>query len=115
MKDILGWTTKEQSKQLIAAGIVPKTHDMHYFLSSGIYQLRCTNHPAVAMNLFSYRNDFVIPIWSLGRLIELMESFEGTKVSYDDGSWTVKQGDICCVGECLPEVCIECLNKRKNN
>lgn len=113
MKDILGWTTKEQSKQLLKAGIVPKTHDMHWFKVKGFYDLRCSTHPAVAQNLFAFRSGYVIPCWSLGRLIELMESFDGTKVTYDDGSWTVKQGDIQCVGECLPDVCTEFLSKRK--
>ena len=113
MKDIKGWTTREESKSLIKAGLAAKAHDMHYYYANGIFQLRCTAHLAVKDNLFSYRNGLVIPCWSLGRLIELAESYEGAKVSYDDHCWVIKQRDIRCVGESLPEVMIEFLKRRK--
>lgn len=103
MKKIIGWTTREQASVLNEAGLSRKTADMSLWISEGKEYIYA--HEPDDPNIYA--------CWSLGRLIELAESYEGAKVSYDDHSWQIRQGDIHCIGESLPDVMVEFLKKRK--
>lgn len=103
MKNILGWTTREQAQILVEAGLSRKTADMSIWISESKQYVY--GHSPDDSNC--------IPCWSLGRLIELVESYESAKVSYDDHSWQIRQGDIHCIGESLPDVMAEFLKRRK--
>ena len=71
----LGWTTIEQSKQLLEAGLDENTADMYYFLdptpAGNIYHLTIIQ---VAFGVRSIPNysEGDIPCWSLGKLIDLL-------------------------------------------
>ena len=62
------YTTLEESKALVDAGLDPKTADMHYTLAEdySIFILYADNEVA--------HNDRVIPCWSLAALLNLLES-----------------------------------------
>ena len=74
------YTTIEESKQLIEAGLDPKTSDMYYsFMGEHIKEAKSedfTIHVGTAYtikdNHFSYRYGYVIPCWSLAALLELL-------------------------------------------
>lgn len=73
MKQQLGWTTLEQSKKLIEAGLDPNTADMYYYKD----QLCLIYGDSNYNNIFElFDSDGVssnlTPCWSLGKLIELM-------------------------------------------
>lgn len=58
----LGWTTLEEAKQLVKAGLPVETADMHYWLAEGreyVYTGKCSDSNG-------------IPCWSLGALINLL-------------------------------------------
>ena len=80
-------TTIEQSKHLLELGLDPKTADITY---EGT-QLKVGLDNAITGNLFSFRNGYVIPAWSLSALLEVMPSNIGdydlyiTKHKYVDG------------------------------
>ena len=65
MKEQLGWTTLEQSKKLVEAGLDPNTADMFYT------SLNMHKTPWV-WNSKPFLHPADVPCWSLGRLIELM-------------------------------------------
>ena len=69
----LGWTTLEEAKQLMEAGLDPNTADMYYEKTEEEPRWKSITgkDSAIAMNLFSYRNGYVVPCWSIGALIEL--------------------------------------------
>lgn len=115
MKNNLGWTTIEQAKQLVMYGLSVRTHDMHWEEDTWSNEITLINGHSSAIDTFSlgYREGYLIPCWSLGRLIEIAESYQGAKVSYDDHCWLIKQGDIHCIGESLPDVMVELLKRRK--
>ena len=72
------YTTIEQSKKLIELGLDPKTADMYYEQEIGrktdmpYYAVKVGKSLAIEQNLFSFRNGYEIPCWSLGALIDLM-------------------------------------------
>lgn len=115
MKNILGWTTIEQAQQLVMYGLSVRTHDMHWEEDLLTAKITLKNEHCSAIDTFSlgYRDGYLVPCWSIGRLIEIAESYEGAKVSYDDHSWQIRQGDIHCIGESLPDVMAEFLKRRK--
>lgn len=77
-KQIMNYTTIEQSKKLIELGLDPDTADMWYEQIAedlgGPVQWKAFvgKNSAIQYNLFSYRKGYIIPCWSLGALIELM-------------------------------------------
>lgn len=103
MKNILGWTTRDQAQTLVEAGLSRKTADMSLWISEGKEYIYAQEPDDP--NMYA--------CWSLGRLIELAESFDGAKVSYDDHCWQIRQGEIHSIGESLPDVFAEFLKKRK--
>lgn len=72
-EEILGWTTIEQSNKLVDSGLDPNTADMSYEKESNRseWKISCGKNIAIRDNLFSYRNKYVIPCWSLGKLIKI--------------------------------------------
>lgn len=61
-KHPLGWTTLEEAKQLVEAGLPVKTADMYYWLAEGkeyVYTGKCSDSNG-------------IPCWSLGALVQLL-------------------------------------------
>lgn len=84
-----GWTSIEQCRSLMEAGLDPKTSDMFYAqVAEGLgdpfeWKVFCGKHPAVESNLFSFRNGNVIPCWSMGALIELMGDWHWNDKGYD--------------------------------
>lgn len=71
------FTTLEQSKRLLELGMPAWTSDCFYEYSSGnlseawVYKLFVGESEAIKNNLFSFRNGYTIPCWSVGRLIEI--------------------------------------------
>lgn len=74
-------TNLEQSKELQALGLDPLSADLHllkgntdgYVVQFGINPIR--------VNLFGFRNGYIVPCWSMGRLVEMIydidrENFE---------------------------------------
>lgn len=67
----LGWTSLEQAKKLVEAGLDVKTADMSYTVASitiAEYKISCKPYT----QLESYWFDFSIPCWSLGVLISML-------------------------------------------
>ena len=73
MEKSLGWTTIEQSKKLVEAGLNPDTADMSY-LGSNNAELSLASYSDANERFKDKKSDFfkVTPCWSLGRLIGLI-------------------------------------------
>lgn len=73
------YTTVEQSKKLLKLGLDVKTHDMFYEQEIGrntdmpYYAVKVGSSIAIEQNLFSYRNELVIPCWSVGALLDVLD------------------------------------------
>lgn len=83
MNTHFGWTTLEQSKKLVEAGLDPNTADMHYCFEEGEgleeYDIDEITREHCILDVkgeYAYDEEYMkkhmIPCWSLGRLIELM-------------------------------------------
>ena len=75
----IGWTSLEQSICLVTCGMEPKSADMHYeaqFDEFGylLYEWRLVaeKSKAIENNLFSWRQRYEEPCWSLGKLISII-------------------------------------------
>lgn len=66
----MNYTSIEQSKQLIEAGLDPNTADMSFY--DGIPQLDSYKFNKLHEELMGRTNIEVLPCWSIGALIELM-------------------------------------------
>ena len=79
------YTTLEESKQLIEAGLDVNTQDMYYqqccSMLTGKYEWKpfIGEHLATRENLFSYRNGYIIPCWSLAALLDIINN---SNISY---------------------------------
>jgi hypothetical protein len=77
----MNYTSIEQSKILLELGLNPKTADMYYkqIVSNRTdmpyYDIIIGHSFAVEQNLFSFRNDYEIPCWSVGALLDIMPPF----------------------------------------
>ena len=75
---LYNYTDVEQSKRLMAAGLDPKTADMHWTTETGrstggqYYKPMLGWSPAVYQNLFSFRNGYELPCWSFPALFALL-------------------------------------------
>lgn len=80
MKNNLGWTTIEQSKKLIKAGLDIETADM-YYCTTTLTGKEYFDTPMCGKDDNSCPEEFTpsIPCWSLGRLIDLMPRTIETK------------------------------------
>lgn len=78
-------TTIEQSKKLLESGLALDTSDMYYEKIKSEddewHKLGYGTHPAIRMELFSFRNGLVIPAWSFAALWDIM-SKSGIKYDY---------------------------------
>jgi hypothetical protein len=77
----VGWTSLEQSICLVTCGLDPKSADMHYeaqFDEFGypLYEWRLVAEKSrgIEENLFSWRQKYEEPCWSLGKLISIISS-----------------------------------------
>ena len=74
------YTTIEESKQLIEAGLDVNTQDMYYqqccSMLTGEYKWKpfIGEHLAIRENLFSYRNGYTMPCWSLAALLNIIDN-----------------------------------------
>jgi len=77
----LGWTTIEESRRLVEAGLNPETADMHYTLSEdeSYYILYADNEVA-------HDSIRIVPCWSLGALLRLMPEIHGERPKLDTSS-----------------------------
>lgn len=68
----LGWTTIEEGKKLIEAGLDPETADMEYpqmyYEENGYYEVPSVREKNVEIGTS-------IPCWTLGRLLSLMPEY----------------------------------------
>ena len=77
-------TTIKQSKKLLELGLDPITSDMYWGLKGSLmhpsdeYELNIGRDPAIEHNLFSYREGYTIPAWSLSALLEIMPKVDDT-------------------------------------
>lgn len=67
-------TTREQSEKLLALGVNPETADMSIPIKDNP-NLNCSARPYNDWNGYWKHNKFVIPAWSLSRLLEMMPPF----------------------------------------
>lgn len=97
------WTTVKESKHLIELGVDVKTHDMyHEKIAHGLvepfeWETFVGQNAAIMDDLFSYRNGYTLPCWSLGALIDLMKPIDGNTYSITgtlDGSAFVQFEDV---------------------
>lgn len=92
------FTTAEQSKRLLELGVPADSADCYWQLRSDSlaenWEYRCYigTSPAIKDNLYSYRNGYTIPCWSVGRLIEILEIILGSP--WSDKELLGKQGTL---------------------
>lgn len=67
-------TTREQSYKLLTLGLKPETADMSIPIKDNP-NLYCSARPYNDWNGYWKHNRFVIPAWSLSRLLEMMPLF----------------------------------------
>ena len=67
------YTTIAQSMQLLDLGLNPKTCDKSYWLNEQKeWELKDEQDVAITHDLFSFRNHYVYPCWSVGALLDLI-------------------------------------------
>lgn len=78
------FTTIEQSKKLLELGIPANSADCYWEQCSdsltGDWEYKCFvgKSSAIKNNLFSFRNGYTVPCWSLGNLIKIYMSCIGS-------------------------------------
>lgn len=93
----LGWTTIEQSKNLLKAGLDPNTADMYYSAYITYANGKPVKEPKYDLIAYPYKDrssmvvgftkvDY-IPCWSLGALSELVPD-EEPLFTKSEGTWT---------------------------
>lgn len=92
------FTTPEQSKRLLELGVPADSADCYWQFQSDTlteswgYRCHIGTSPAIKNNLYSYRNGYTIPCWSVGRLIEILEIILGSP--WSDKELLGKQGTL---------------------
>lgn len=80
------FTSVEQSKKLIELGVPPNSADCYWEFCSDKFGESCEydffvgENAAIKNNLLSFRNEYVVPSWSVGRLIDIINN--STKLGY---------------------------------
>lgn len=68
----IGWTTIDEAKRLVAAQVDLNSADMSYVGGPFTWTLSAVPSIAVKNNLFSFRQGYEWPCWSLGALLQLI-------------------------------------------
>lgn len=68
----IGWTTIDEAKRLMAANVDLKSADMSYVEWPSGWTLSTSPSLAVQKKLFSFRQGYELPCWSLGALLDLL-------------------------------------------
>lgn len=68
----IGWTTIDEAKRLVAAQVDLNSADMSYVEGPFTWTLSTVPSIAVKNNLFSFRQGYEWPCWSLGALLNLL-------------------------------------------
>lgn len=68
----IGWTTIDEAKRLVAAHVDLNSADMSYVEGLFTWSLSAVPSIAVKNNLFSFRQGYEWPCWSLGVLLQLL-------------------------------------------
>ena len=68
----IGWTTIDEAKRLVAAQVDLNSADMSYVEGPFTWTLSAVPSIAVKNNLFSFRQGYEWPCWSLGALLQLL-------------------------------------------
>ena len=83
----LGWTTLEEAKKLVDAGLDPSTADMCYIIDDETKKYR---EVPIALPYTNYTaKEFYIPCWSLGALKNIVEEELGKDFSCENGEWII--------------------------
>lgn len=90
----MGWTTLEESKLLVEAGLDPNTSDLCYCYDydKSDFELTIAGFANVIIPRYSYNNSVYerkIPCWSLGALKNIVEEEFGKDFSYENGEWVI--------------------------
>ena len=68
----IGWTTIDEAKRLVAAQVDLNSADMSYVEGPLGWALSTSPSLAVKKNLFSFRQGYERPCWSMGALLQLL-------------------------------------------
>lgn len=68
----IGWTTIDEAKRLVAAQVDLNSADMSYVGGPFTWTMSTVPSVAVKNNLFSFRQGYEWPCWSLGALLQLL-------------------------------------------
>lgn len=86
------YTTIEQSDKLVALGLDPQTCDMSYWMDiNNQFRIQPYKDGAITNNLFSFRNGYIKPCWSLVALLNLIPDFEITTNTVNKYGMTYRQ------------------------
>jgi hypothetical protein len=102
----LGWTTIEQSKQLLEAGLDKDTADMYYLRVVGDSIVPIDeNNSIIQINgwngyhYYDYSQEDVLQCWSLGKLLDLMPKDDAIQWELSVGTYRISDGidenDFC--------------------
>ena len=75
---LYNYTDVAQAEQLVKLGLDPTTADMYYKQvrseQTGMpyYMVRTGQSPAIQQNLYSFRNGYIIPCWSVAALFAVL-------------------------------------------
>lgn len=68
----IGWTTIDEAKRLMAANVDLNSADMSFVEGPSGWTLSTSPSLAVQKKLFSFRQGYELPCWSLGALLDLL-------------------------------------------
>ena len=89
----LGWTTIEEAKKLVEAGLDPNTADMCYLSYKGFddkdFRVYGVDAKAYKEKKRETKEFDYVPCWSLGALKNIVEEELGKDFSYENGEWII--------------------------
>jgi hypothetical protein len=118
----IGWTTIDEAKRLVAAQVDLNSADMNYVGGPFTWTLSAVPSIAVKNNLFSFRQGYEWPCWSLGALLQLIPkqivlygvTFYLVVIANEKSQWSICYANPDCIEpffsfekETLVEACIE--------
>ena len=117
-----GWTTIDEAKRLVAAQVDLNSADMSYAKGPLGWALSASPSLAVKNNLFSFRQGYEQPCWSLGALLQLIPkqivlygvTFYMCAVANEKSHWCLCYANPDCIEpffsfkkETIVEACVE--------